>query len=215
MQSPYHRFKLSRNPFGELNRSERVENAIVDLQPFLNAIADSKTVVQILGECGNGKSTHLLAIHQAVPASIYVYLPESGPLPQIPVHRPLLVDEAQRLSRRRLNRMLRHGGKLLLGTHVDLEASIRRAGLTSCRIEIARKTDAEHILRVLNQRIYASALTGEQPDILTIEHARWLHLRFGSNIRGIEHFLYDMFQSAAEGWTRWPPSATFVKEKTD
>ena len=50
--------------------------------------------MQFLGDKGQGKTTHLLALERSLPAARYVYLPEDGPQPIIPTQRPLLIDEA-------------------------------------------------------------------------------------------------------------------------
>ena len=51
--SPFARFNLRRNPFGELTREERAEVAIVDsLDVWLNWLSVPNRVLQFLGNCG-------------------------------------------------------------------------------------------------------------------------------------------------------------------
>src|SRR5262249_43157873 len=97
-QSPYRRWNLRRNPFGELTREERAELALVDVEQHLAELRQGRTALQFLGPCGHGKTTHLLALQRELDEAVYIYLPEDGPQPPIPAIRPLLLDEAQRLS---------------------------------------------------------------------------------------------------------------------
>ncbi len=88
------------NPFGELDPAERARVAVL---PPLEV--RSGEVVQVMGEAGRGKTTHLLAWHAATPASGYEYVPEGSvrlrtrALPAV-----FFADEAQRLCRRDLDR---------------------------------------------------------------------------------------------------------------
>ena len=90
---------LCRNPFGELSRAERAEVAVVDLDSIAARLAKMRSAVQLIGDCGRGKTTRMLALAQRFPESSYVYLPEDGPCPAIAEGNPLLIDEAQRLPR--------------------------------------------------------------------------------------------------------------------
>ncbi len=85
MHSPFARFHLYRNPFGELTRQERAELAVVDLQPlvqWLNAPTRKGQVLQFVGPCGHGKSTHLLALGRELERTLgdcpYVYFPKKA-----------------------------------------------------------------------------------------------------------------------------------------
>jgi len=61
-RSPYLRWNLLRNPFGELTRQERAELAVVDVAIYLAELQAGRTALHFLGDQGRGKSTHLLAI---------------------------------------------------------------------------------------------------------------------------------------------------------
>ena len=136
--SPYARLQLFRNPFGELTRVERADLAIVDVDESLEWLQDTRSAPQIIGPCGHGKTTHLLAIERRMlercmimpwmAERAYVYCPEDGQQPTLPSARPLLVDEAQRLGWRRRGALLRGGGPLVVSTHVDLSRKLIRAG---------------------------------------------------------------------------------------
>ncbi|MEQ1827549.1 MAG: hypothetical protein ABL921_16440 [Pirellula sp.] len=202
--SPYHRYHLFRNPFGELSREERADLAIVDTERWIALLDHSGIALQFIGECGNGKTTHLLAISKAVPDAKYVYLPESGPLPNIPNQRPMIVDEAQRLSKRQLHQVLKRGGPLVLGTHVDLSDRIRLAGLNPHTFYVANDFSSERLMAIMNRRIESSSIGNGIRHKLAIAHAEQLNQTFGTDIRAMEHYLYDRFQQAAMNQYEWP-----------
>ncbi|MGV3484227.1 MAG: hypothetical protein ACO1RT_07405 [Planctomycetaceae bacterium] len=205
-QSPYHYLNLRRNPFGELTREERAELAIVDVEPWREYLSDHRAVLQFLGPCGHGKTTHLLAIERAIPGMDYVYLPEVGPRPAIPANRPMIVDESQRLSWWQLRSVLRRGGPLVFGTHTDLSKPIVRAGLQVRTVEVATQVSAARLTQILNRRIDASRVASSPIPRITESHAVRLQLAFGADVRAIEHYLYDQFQRSASEQKPWPPA---------
>jgi len=178
------------NPFGELNGSRRAQVAL--LQPLSIRAGD---VVQVMGEAGRGKTTHLLAWHHANPSSDYEYSAEgvdrirTCPLPEL-----FFVDEAQRLTRRELRRIFDWVPRLVIATHEDLSAHTRR----SVRTLWLRGMDAERLAAVLQRRIEA-ARRGPGP-IPCLSHAAIAALlaRFGDDLRAVESYLYDVFQAVEE-----------------
>jgi hypothetical protein len=204
--SPYARLRLSRNPFGELTRDERATIAVIDIAPWIAALELPRTALQFIGPKGHGKTTHLLAIQRSLPASEYIYLPEDEPLPPIPHRRPLLVDEAQRLGRFARRRVFQRGGPLVLGTHQDFTSELRRAGLEVTTVDVEAGQSAERLAKILNQRIDASRLPDSNVRLISVDEAQKLRQRFGGNIRAIEGYLYDLFQSASQKGTPWPPA---------
>lgn len=200
--SPYARLNLRRNPFGELTREERADMAVVLIERWLPLLRDPRTAVQFIGPCGHGKTTHLLAIERGLPGATYIYLPEVGVRPIIPIWRPLLIDEAQRLSYWQRRRVFKLGGPLVLGTHEDLTSPLRRHGLKVTTVEVAADQSPQRLKNILNRRIEASRLSdsSEVPSI-SLDHVLALQTKFGSDIRRMEHYLYDHFQLAARnGW---------------
>lgn len=206
LTSPYHFYNLRRNPFGELSRQERSEVAVIDLDRWRELLQDERNVIQFIGPCGHGKTTHLLAIERELPDSKFVYLPEFGPLPAIDDHRPMLIDEAQRLPSRQLRRVLSVGGPLILSTHVDLTVAIRRARLEVLTIEVAAGCTPRRLADILNRRIAASRLRAGPVPYIDEQIVISLQRRFGANIRAIEHFLYEQFQNCAKEQLTWPPA---------
>ena len=203
--SPFAHLQLFRNPFGELTREERRQLARVDVQPYVDWLSRKRAALQFVGPCGHGKTTHLLALERELPDSAYVYFPEEGTQPCLPVTRPLLIDEGQRLGWRRRRQLLRSDGPLVIGTHVDMGERLSRAGFEVWTINLAAPLATAHLQAVLNARITASAVQSRLSDgssigslTLSIDQVVALQQRFGSNIRHIEHHLYEVFQRFAE-----------------
>ena len=198
--TPFAWCNLRRNPFGELTREERAELAVVDVQGIADQVRGDWNAVQFIGDCGRGKTTRLLSLAQMLPDSSYVYLPEDGPCPSIGVGRPTLVDEAQRLPRRVRKRIFAAGLPLVLATHRDFSRPLRRAGYGVTTQHIGGHNTPELIARLLNRRIEASRRdTLRTAPRVSSDDAHWLHAKFGSDIRAIESYLYDIVQSQAFG----------------
>ena len=187
---------LRRNPFGELLREERVQLAVVDVADIASDVQRARTAVQLIGDCGRGKTTRMLVLAAAMADSAYVYLPKDEPCPAIPVGNPLLIDEAQRLPRSVRRRVFAAGLPLVLATHRDLSRSLMRAGYQVQTRQIGQTNDAALLHQVLNKRIQASRLDprGDVP-VITARDAATLVDRFGSNIRAIESYLYEFVQT--------------------
>ena len=205
VESPYARFNLRRNPFGELTRQERAELAVVDAKQWLDSLLGETAAMQFIGEKGEGKTTHLLAIERVLPNTIYVYLPEDGLQPPIPRQRPLIIDEAQRLGYLNRRRIFKLGGPLILGTHRDFTGELRRSGLHVVTVDVAEDPSPEQLARILNKRIEASRLTRSSLPHIEVSYAKRLQRQWGTNIRAIELHLYDQFQEAAQKGQSWPP----------
>lgn len=198
---------LFRNPFGELLRSERADLAVVQTDPITAAICfpsvEGQTpkfrpfcAYQMIGECGRGKTTRMLAIRKQFPTSIYVYLPEDEPCPAIPEGQPLLIDETQRLPWHIRRKIFRTGVTLVLATHKDLSATLRRHGYTVTTDRIGLSLSAVQLTEILNRRIRASRRDRNEPaPQISIDDAQELIRRFGTDIRSIESYLYDIVQS--------------------
>ena len=205
--SPYVRFNLRRNPFGELTWEERAELAVVETQPWVDFLRRPATAVQFIGPCGHGKTTHLLAIARSTPDAVYVHIPEVGPRPATPKRRPLLIDEAQRLGFWQRHRVFSRGGPLVLGTHDDLSRSLRRSGLDVVTVDVAADRSPERLMLILNRRIEASRLTAADTPRIDLAHAVSLRREFGSDMSKMEQHLYLQFQQAAKKGLPWPPAS--------
>ena len=205
--SPFTRWNLRRNPFGELSREERAELAVVDdLSTWLLMLSKPISAVQFVGDCGFGKTTHLLAIHRELPASVYVYYPETGRRPPLPRGRPVIVDEAQRMGQRQERSLLRSTGPIVLGTHVDMSTRLHHFGFEVTTVNVESPKTPTTLARILNRRIEASQFEASASlPFIDASFAELLLDRFGSNVRRIEHFLYDCFQQSVSENAPWPP----------
>lgn len=197
---------LFRNPFGELTRAERAEVAVVDLNRILQAIAEPGagetrrfrrfTAYQLIGECGRGKTTRMLALADRFPESSYVYLPEDLPCPAVAYGEPLLIDEAQRLPKDALRSVLQSGATLVLATHRDLTGALHRFGYEVTTESIGQSLSPRLLAEMLNRRIQASRRDRRHPvPQLTTHDAETLIRRFGTNVRAVEEYLYDVVQT--------------------
>lgn len=192
---PWQWCNLGRNPFGELTREDRVSVAECDVQAIASRVSADRQAVQLIGDCGRGKTTRMLRLSDMIMDSVYVYLPEDQPCPVIPWGRPLLIDEAQRLPRRVRGEIFASGLPLVLATHRDLKRPLRAAGYTFHNEHIGDANDAELLCRIANRRLELCRLGPGQVPVLSIEDARWLVKKFGSDFRAVEGFLYEQIQS--------------------
>lgn len=181
------------NPFGEPDPDERAGLAVaVD---DVCALAQSEPcLVQVIGDSGHGKSTHLRAIAARL-GGTYCYVPRGEHQLDRPLPVPglLCLDEAQRLAPPALLRILRGQPRLLLGTHWSLAGFAWIAGR---RAQTKRLTalSAEKLARYVAARLeWARARPGPvlapPPELL-----RALHQRHRACIRSIEAELYDHYQ---------------------
>jgi len=204
---PWHRFNLSRNPFGELTRDERAESAILDDSILTSIIAERFHATQWIGKCGRGKTSALLALWRQMDDASYVLLPEDGPCPAIPSGSPLMIDEAQRLPRSVRRSIFASGLPLMLATHRDLSRPLRQAGYQVHSIRLGDAPSPTVVRRILNRRLEHCRLgPGPIPQI-SLGETRQLTRRFGSDIRAIEHDLYERVQSQAFPSTSPPDHA--------
>lgn len=192
---PYGHLHLWRNPFGELPWEDRIAAAEVDVTRWLPVLSRPKTAVQFMGDCGRGKTTHLLALLKYAPQAAYVYLPEAQPHPPIPTTSPLFVDEAQRLGWRIRRRVWQRGQPLILGTHLDLTRSLQRFGYDVETVTVSQQVSEEQLGRIFRQRIEMAALgTGPVPDISSARIHSLMDAH-GTNIRAMLETLYDVFET--------------------
>jgi len=197
---PWSWCNLRRNPFGELTRGERAELAVVDASQIADQVSGDHTAIQFIGDCGRGKTTRMLALARWLADASYVYLPEDEPCPSIAFGRPLLIDEAQRLPKRVRKQVFATGLPLVLATHRDLARSLRRFGYTVTTQQIGNDNTPDLICELLNRRIQASCIDSAQAvPRLSLAVARGLFDRFGSDIRAIESYLYDVVQAQTSG----------------
>ena len=200
---PFAHLNLRRNPYGEFSAEERAQLAVLDLSPAIGHLAEPAAdgrgaVVQVLGDKGFGKTTHLLAMSARYPNSSYVYIAE-GERAKIPdTGEPLLIDEAQRLTALQRMWLFRSARPLVLGTHRDFAIQLRRLGRSVLSLTANRHTCPERIWQILNERIeFVRRGDGAIPSV-SRNTVQQLFDEYGCDLRSMQHALYDRFQ-ALEG----------------
>ncbi len=196
----FEHLNLRRNPFGEPERSER--GGLADTEPaaverWVTRLAGPGFALQFLGDSGRGKTTHLLALHRHFPDVPFLYIAE-GMRPKLPQGTPLFVDEVQRLGRLRRSRLFRSSRSFAVGTHLDLSAEFRAAGLEVETVVPARALTPDKLKRMFERRVHwARRRPGPVPRI-SERTVRALIAAHGSNVRAMERDLYAAFQRAQE-----------------
>ncbi len=196
---PFSHLNLRRNPFGEFSADDRIAMACVDLAPAIAHLDAERAggraaVVQVLGDKGFGKTTHLLLLSAHYKNSAYVYIAEDerGRIPE--TGEPLLVDEAQRLTMLQRIRLFRSQRTLVLGTHRDFTAQLERAGRKVLSLAAERHTTPERIFMILNTRIQAVRRNEGPTPSVSMATVMRLHKQFGPDLRSLQHSLYEIFQ---------------------
>lgn len=194
---PFGHLNLRRNPFGELDPSERAGLAVVNVDRFVQRLKQPGYAVQFIGRQGRGKTTHLLAILRRFPRAAYLHVCEGG-RPRIPPGQPLLIDEMQRLAPRRRRRLYRRPVSLALGTHDDLAGELARWGFEVETVRLSGSLDAGRLHEILNRRVaWARRGPGPLPRV-RLQTAHAMLGRFGDDVRAIQRHLYNRFQDLPE-----------------
>lgn len=195
---PFEHLNLRRNPFGEFSAEDRTQLAVVELDAALDHLQPPAQkrppVLQVIGEKGFGKTTHLLAIAKYFPDAVYVHIPEDEYAAVPNVGEPLLIDEAQRLTLWQRLRLFRSRRTLVLGTHRDFSQHLKWAGRSVLTLDAARHTTPERIERILNDRIKSVRRSSAPIPSVTSATASTLFTLYGNDLRSMQHHLYDVFQ---------------------
>ncbi len=188
---PFAHLNLRWNPFGEPAREDRGGLAVVDLPELRPG-----DPVQIIGERGRGKTTHLLALAARHPGAVYECVAEgSDRFTGAPADGSIfLLDEAQRVRPPLLRRLLARSLTLALGTHGDLSAAAGRP----LRTVRAGDVTPDRLEEILRRRIeWARRGPGPVPRVPAEAVGRLIG-RHGGDVRAIEGRLYDVFQELEE-----------------
>jgi hypothetical protein len=199
---PFHDLGFRANPFRALEDDEWSD--IVVLTNSAIQAADDGGHVQVLGERGHGKTSTLLGLQAHLRgsghAASYEYLPEL----QNVFHSKLdgvdvfLLDEAQRLNTTERARLLyeaKAGCRLILGSHEDLTGLFTVAGMPLATL-LPETAGRAHLEAVLARRLTFFALSPEAAAITLDDTAiAYLAQTFGGNLRAMQWFLYEVFQS--------------------
>lgn len=194
---PYEHLNLRHNPFGEMDPDRRADLAVVDIDEIVSQLRSPRFAVQFLGDCGRGKTTHLLAIRASFAGAPYKHIAEGqrvGELPEAQAGVPIFLDELQRLPRSLRRKLPAGKNPLAVGTHKDFRRALVRAGYEVRTVRPAGLLDAARIKRIFERRIeHARRSPGAVPAIRGKTIADLLR-RYGSNVRGMEHEMYERFQ---------------------
>lgn len=190
---------LRRNPFGDFSADEQTQLASVNLDSALEHLRSRSHIhspaLQIIGEKGYGKTTHLLSLATHFPEAVYVHIPE-GEYAAIPAEgNPLLVDEAQRLTLWQRFQIFRSSRMLVLGTHHDFRQHLKWAGRSVLTLEAARHTTPKLIEKILNDRIRSVRRSSDSIPVVTQATAEKLFVMFGHDLRSLQNHLYEVFQN--------------------
>ncbi|WP_168210548.1 hypothetical protein [Persicimonas caeni] len=197
LQLPFAHLNLRRNPFGEVPPEERGRLAVVDVERFVPKLAAPGFVVEFVGDCGRGKTTHLRALWDRSPNAPFVKVPEKARGFDVPDAPLVFVDEAQFLGRWQRRRTFRGERSFAVGTHESLAKVYERAGLDWIMIEVGG-VDAERVRQMIERRLeWARREPGPLPQVTNAAIAAMLE-RHGDDLRAIEHHLYEVFQRLEE-----------------
>lgn len=194
---PYEHLNLRHNPFGEMDGNQRASLAVVDIEEIVSQLRSPRFAVQFLGGCGRGKTTHLLAIRASFGGGAYMHIAEGQPirtLPEAPEGVPIFIDELQRLPRRLRRKLLGGDNPLALGTHKDFGRALARAGYEVLTVRPAELLSAARIKSIFERRIEHARRFGGALPVLRGDTIADLLRRYGSNVRGMEHEMYERFQ---------------------
>ena len=190
---PFIHLNLRFNPFGEIPLKYQPELAVIDAAPLIDHLARPRAVLQLIGEKGRGKTTHLLAIKEFYPKAAYVHFPEER-RPKIPDGIPLLLDEAQRIPWWQRRQLFQGPTSLVLGTHRDFTRQLQRSGRDVKTVMAGEAINAQRLDKILRRRIeFARRDKGPIPEVPITTIDKLLE-KYGDDLRSIENHLYFLFQ---------------------
>ena len=197
LKLPYIHLNLRYNPFGELPPETRAVLAIADVEHFVPLLHQRKMAVQFTGDSGTGKSTHLLALHRNFPDAPFFKVYCGTITKKIPLDI-VFIDEMQFLTKRLRNSIFKKVNALAFTTHIDFSEELSRVGFTVTTITPADSLNVKHLQRVFITRIEAARRAeGPIPSVLESTIIKLIGT-YKSDIRAMEVYLYDLFQSMKE-----------------
>lgn len=171
---PYERLGLRGNPFIAEQIPGVADDLWLDRGISQAPQPKARTLVQLIGEKGAGKTSHLLHWRKQTGGSYRYYPPGSGRWQVPPVEPTAYWDEADRIPTPLLLGALaqaaRQRATIVAGTHRDLSWAGRFVGLRVRTIEFPKLTP-EIILIWAEQRIAAARLPGIRSVGLNLDQA--------------------------------------------
>jgi hypothetical protein len=213
----FERLQLKWNPFRVIAAYEKADVYLPDLyhpSGLASQVAKSdEPFTQVIADAGHGKSTFLAAVghaflEQDTPIESTYLQPTLLTRVQVPnpETRILILDEAERLTKRNLRKLIRwteRGGRLIVTSHTDLycrayarSASRKCARRNAATIRLPDVT-AAGLQKLFRERVCWAAIA-ECRSELTTDGARWLLDASNGNLRTVEAILYELFQLEAE-----------------
>lgn len=189
----FEHLNLKYNPFGELTPDERARLAVTNVADFVERLSHSGFALQIMGEQGRGKTSHLLALKRHFPDAAYIYYPEAGPRPVVPQSPILFLDETQRFSQAERLALFKRKAALVIATHQDHIAEFNRVGLEHHTIHL-KGISAQRLHLILEKRLEAARRTQGAIPYFEDDGVQTLIAQFGDDLRSMEDYLYDIFQ---------------------
>ena len=212
MVSRLERLNLKRNLFGSPSLDEWPLLAVVDEAHFLSFLAQpGRRVIQFMGECGRGKSTHMRVLHAHYPNAPYLYF---GPQdhPKIPRHAPIVfLDETQRIPWLRRQFLWRQHQTFVIGTHRNHQKEFERAHVHMLHHDV-EGLDESRLRQIIDRRLAWAIRDPRQPSVeVTPELITGVLAFYGDDIRAIFSLLYEVVQSMnAPGPIPWPPPSNIA-----
>jgi len=198
LRQAYAHLNLTRNPFGELDGDERASLVVADVRDLAIDVGRPGFALQVIGESGRGKTSHLLAIAESVPCACYVRVPVGGRT-RIPRGPLIVVDELQELTRAKRRRLFgRPGLSLVIGTHVDVSRELLEVGFEVRTHRPACDISPGRLEEIFRRRVeWARRAPGPVPVVPRHTVERLMSIA-GDDIRAMEGILYDALQRAQE-----------------
>ncbi len=213
---PFEQIGFQANPFRALTDEEWAELAVLPSEILL-ALEEPEQHLQILGNMGRGKSTILRGLKAYLKyhgeRTTYEYLPLGTRhfTTTIKGLDTFLLDEAQRLwiweRRRLLSAARRFRIRLIVSCHRDLTVLFDRYHMMTNTIVLDR-VGFDHVATLLSRRLNYFAIDDVAPSHFTPEAIQYLLDQFGSDLRSMEYFLYEVFQRLEQ---TGPISASLLK----
>ena len=209
MQLAFAHLNLRKNPFGALTTAESQRLAEVDLAETLAFLRQPiqqnapPAAVQFMGRQGSGKTTHLLALLAAMPGAVYSPIPIGQP-PQIRTDGdPVLIDDAQWLTRNLRKQLFRSQHRLVMATHADYTVELLHAGRPLLTLSSETTTDSDTLRRRLNARIEAVRRGPGSIPVISEEIATLAWTKHGPDLRSVIKRLFHVFQQLRSPVDTW------------